>query len=227
MRLQASPRYVEGKNGKDEIREETREEGEIKSAEEETLASVSKEFQAALAETQATGLEMISDPVDGEEGLQKIQSLVVNDRASEGEEEDVMEMDEFQAALMEHGLDTQAIDALPAVSEEELEEMMAGYEEDDQLQEAGDQTNGAEEKNKEATEQAQKTRKRLFEPSINVAGSTKMRNAVAHVSPRKRATARIGTRKGDTNKQLERRGFGNVNGAVLYSTAVETSMALL
>lgn len=152
VRLQASPRYVEGQNGKDEIREETREEGEIKSAKVETLASVSKEFQAALAETQATGLEMISDPVDGEEGLQKIQSLVVNDRASEGEEKDVMEMDEFQAALMEHGLDTQAIDALPAVSEEELEEMMAGYEEDDQLQEAWDQTNGAEEKNKEATE---------------------------------------------------------------------------
>ena len=111
-----------------------------------------RKFQAALAETQAAGMEVIFDPVDGEEGLQKIQSLVVSDRAPEGEEEDGMEMDEFQAALMEHGLDTQAIDALPAVSEEELEEMMAGYEEDDQLQEAWDQTNGAEEKNKEATE---------------------------------------------------------------------------
>ncbi|CDY09891.1 BnaC09g42700D [Brassica napus] len=143
----------------------------------------------------------------------KIQSLVVNDRASEGEEEDVMEMDEFQAALMEHGLDTQAIDALPVVSEEELEEMMAGYEEDDQLQEAGDQTNGAEEKNKEAIEQAQKQgpRKRLFKPSINVAGSTEMKNAVALVSPRKRATPKMGTRKGDTNKQLESKGSSNLN----------------
>ncbi|KAL0647907.1 hypothetical protein Bca4012_046198 [Brassica carinata] len=186
---------AEGLHRRSSRREET-----TGAPQEETLAHVSKEFQAALAETQETG-----------------------------EEEDVMEMDEFQAALMEHGLDTQAIDALPVVSEEELEEMMAGYEEDDQLQEAGDQTNGAEEKNKEAIEQAQKQgpRKRLFKPSINVAGSTEMKNAVALVSPRKRATPKMGTRKGDTNKQLERRGFGNVNGAVLYSTAVETSMALL
>lgn len=33
VRLQASPRYVEGQNGKDEIREEKHEEWEIKSAE--------------------------------------------------------------------------------------------------------------------------------------------------------------------------------------------------
>ena len=143
----------------------------------------------------------------------KIQSLVLSDRAPEGEEEDVMEMDEFQAALLEHGLDAQAIDALPAVSEEELEEMIAGYEEDDQPQKAGEHANGAEEKNKEATEQAHKqgTRKRLFKPSINVAGSTKMRNAAALVSPRKRAAARMGTRKGDANKQLESKGLSSLN----------------
>ncbi|KAH0868216.1 hypothetical protein HID58_075238 [Brassica napus] len=197
----------------EEIREETREEGEIKSGEKEALAPISKEFQAALAETQAAGLEVIFDPVAGEEGLQKIQSRALSDRAPEGEEEDVMEMDEFQAALLEHGLDAQTIDALPAVSEEELEEMIAGYEEDDQPQEAGEQANGAEEKNKEATEQAQKqgTRKRLFKPSINVAGSTKMRNAAALVSPRKRAAARTGTRKGDANKQLESKGSSSLN----------------
>ncbi|KAH0939283.1 hypothetical protein HID58_006744 [Brassica napus] len=122
-------------------------------------------------------------------------------------------MDEFQAALLEHGLDEQTIDALPAVSEEELKEMMAGYEEDDQLQEAGEQTNGAEEKNKDTMEQAQKqgTRKRLFKSSVIVAGSTKMRNAVALVSPRKRAAARMGTRKGDTNKELESKGSSNLN----------------
>ena len=213
VRLQASPRRVEGQNGQEEIREETREEGEIKSGEEEALAPVSKEFQAALAETQAAGLEVIFDPVAGEEGLQKIQSLALSDRAPEGEEEDVMEMNEFQAALLEHGLDAQTIDALPAVSEEELEEMIAGYEEDDQPQEAGEQANGAEEKNKEATEQAQKqgTRKRLFKPSINVAGSTKMRNAAALVSPRKRAASRTGTRKGDANKQLESKGSSSLN----------------
>ncbi|KAH0906890.1 hypothetical protein HID58_038717 [Brassica napus] len=197
--------------------EGTREEGEIKSTEEETLASASKEFQVALAETQANGLELISDPVDREEGLLQIQSLVVkdrtSDRVSEGDEEDEMEMDEFQAALLEHGLDEQTIDALPAVSEEELKEMMAGYEEDNQLQEAGEQTNGAEEKNKDTMEQAQKqgTRKRLFKSSVIVAGSTKMRNAVALVSPRKRAAARMGTRKGDTNKQLESKGSSNLS----------------
>ena len=95
------------------------------------MTLVSKEFKAALAETQAAGLEVISDPVDGEEGLQKIQSLLENDRAPEGEVEDVMEMDKIQAALLEHGLDMNAIDALPAVSEEG---MIAGYEEEDQLQ---------------------------------------------------------------------------------------------
>ncbi|CDY46266.1 BnaC05g50550D [Brassica napus] len=130
-RVQTSPRRVERQDGQNEIREETREEGEIKSAGEEALALVSKEFQAALAETQAAGLEVISDPVDGEEGLQKIQSLLENDRAPEGEVEDVMEMDKIQAALLEHGLDMNAIDALPAVSEEG---MIAGYEEEDQLQ---------------------------------------------------------------------------------------------
>ncbi|KAG5406967.1 hypothetical protein IGI04_013086 [Brassica rapa subsp. trilocularis] len=213
----ASPRHVEEQNGREVVLEGTREGGEIKSTEEETLASASKEFQVALAETQANGLEMISDPVDREEGLLQIQSLVVkdrtSDRVSEGDEEDVMEMDEFQAALLEHGLDEQTIDALPAVSEEELKEMMAGYEEDDQLQEAGEQTNGAEEKNKDTMEQAQKqgTRKRLFKSSVIVAGSTKMRNAVALVSPRKRAAARMGTRKGDTNKQLESKGSSNLN----------------
>ncbi|KAH0879299.1 hypothetical protein HID58_066693 [Brassica napus] len=175
-----------------EIREETREEGEIKSAGEEALALVSKEFQAALAETQAAGLEVISDPVDGEEGLQKIQSLLENDRAPEGEVEDVMEMDKIQAALLEHGLDMNAIDALPA---------------------AGEQANGEDEKNKDATEQDKKqgTRKRLFKPSINVAGSTKMRIAAALVSPRKRAAAKMGTRKGDTNKPLESKGPSNPN----------------
>ncbi|KAH0914275.1 LOW QUALITY PROTEIN: hypothetical protein HID58_028721, partial [Brassica napus] len=199
---------------KEVVPEETREEGEIMSTEEETLAPASKEFQIALAETQANGLEMISDPVDREEGLQQIQSLVVkdrtSDRVSEGDEEDVMEMDEFQAALLEHGLDEQTIDALPAVSEEELKEIMAGYEEDDQLQEAGEQNN---ERNKDTIEQAQKqgTRKRLFKSSVIVAGSTKMRNAVALVSPRKRAAARMGTRKGDTNKQLESKGSSNLN----------------
>ncbi|KAH0869294.1 hypothetical protein HID58_076316 [Brassica napus] len=213
VRLQASPRRVEGQNGQEEIREETREEGEIKRAEEEALAPVSKEFQAALAETQAAGMEVIFDPVDGEEGLQKIQSLVVSDRAPEGEEEDGMEMDEFQAALLEHGLDAQAIDALPAVSEEEIEEMIAGYEEDDQTQEAGEHANGAEGKNKEATKHAQKqgTRKSLFKSSINVAGSTKMRNAAVLVSPRKRAAVRTGTRKGDANKQLESKGSSSLN----------------
>ncbi|KAF2548978.1 hypothetical protein F2Q70_00022058 [Brassica cretica] len=170
-RVQTSPRRVERQDGQNEIREETREEGEIKSAGEEALALVSKEFQAALAEAQAAGFEVISDPVDGEEGLQKIQSLLENDRAPEGEVEDVMEMDKIQAALLEHG----------------------------------EQANGEDEKNKDATEQAKKqgTRKRLFKPSINVAGSTKMRIAAALVSPRKRAAAKMGTRKGDTNKPLE------------------------
>ncbi|KAG5409140.1 hypothetical protein IGI04_005459 [Brassica rapa subsp. trilocularis] len=95
-RRASSPRHVEEQNGKEVVMEGTREEGEIKSTEEETLASASKEFQVALAETQANGLELISDPVDREEGLLQIQSLVVkdrtSDRVSEGDEEDEMGM---------------------------------------------------------------------------------------------------------------------------------------
>ncbi|KAH0859670.1 hypothetical protein HID58_087931 [Brassica napus] len=98
------------------IQEETREEGELQDVEEVALAPVSKEFQEALADTQAAVSEVISNQEDEDEGLQRIQSLVVSDRASERKEEDVMDMDEIQAALLEHGLDEQAIDALPAVS---------------------------------------------------------------------------------------------------------------
>ncbi|KAH0852208.1 hypothetical protein HID58_094160, partial [Brassica napus] len=141
---------------REEIQEETREEGELQDVEEVALAPVSKEFQEALADTQAAGSEVISNQEDEDEGLQRIQSLVVSDRASERKEEDVMDMDEIQAALLEHGLDEQAIDALPAVSEEEIAEMMAGYEEEDQPHEAGEQANGMDELNTVVMEQTQK-----------------------------------------------------------------------
>ena len=217
VRRQALPSRVEGQTGqekvREEIREETREEGELQDVEEVALAPVSKEFQEALAETQAAGSEVISNQEDEDEGLQRIQSLVVSDRASERKEEDVMDMDEIQAALLEHGLDEQAIDALLAVSEEEIAEMMAGYEEEDQPHEAGEQANGMDELNTVVMEQTQKqgSRKRLFKPPINVAGSTKLRNAAALVSPRKRVGARTGTRKGDANKNGESKVSSSLN----------------
>ena len=160
MRRQALPSRVEGQTGqekvREEIQEETREEGELQDVEEVALAPVSKEFQEALAETQAAGSELISNQEDEDEGLQRIQSFVVSDRASERKEEDVMDMDEIQAALLEHGLDEQAIDALPAVSEEQIAEMMAGYEEEDQPHKAGEQANGMDELNTVVMEQTQK-----------------------------------------------------------------------
>ncbi|KAL0661424.1 hypothetical protein Bca4012_098261 [Brassica carinata] len=214
---QALPSHVEGQTGqekvREEIHEETREEGEFQDVEEVALAPVSKEFQEALAETQAAGSEVISNQEDEDEGLQRIQSLVVSDRASERKEEDVMDMDEIQAALLEHGLDEQAIDALLAVSEEEIAEMMAGYEEEDQPHEAGEHANGMDELNTVVMEQTQKqgSRKRLFKPPINVAGSTKLRNAAALVSPRKRVGARTGTRKGDANKNGESKVSSSLN----------------
>ncbi|CAN6887398.1 unnamed protein product [Brassica oleracea] len=124
-----------------------------------------------------------------------------------------MDMDEIQAALLEHGLDEQAIDALPAVSEEQIAEMMAGYEEEDQPHKAGEQANGMDELNTVVMEQTQKqgSRKRLFKPPINVAGSTKLRNAAALVSPRKRVGARTGTRKGDANKNGESKVSSSLN----------------
>ncbi|KAL0773506.1 hypothetical protein Bca101_038657 [Brassica carinata] len=221
VRRQALPSRVEGQTGqekvREEIQEETREEGELQDVEEVALAPVSKEFQEALAETQAAGSEVISNQEDEDEGLQRIQSLVVSDRASERKEEDVMDMDEIQAALLEHGLDEQAIDALQAVSEEEIAEMMAGYEEEDQPHEEGEHANGMDEWNTVVMEQTQKqgSRKRLFKPPINVAGSTKLRNAAALVSPPKRVGARTGTRKGDANKNGESKFSSSLNSGTL------------
>ena len=217
MRRQALPSRVEGQTGqekvREEIQEETREEGELQDVEEVALAPVSKEFQEALAETQAAGSELISNQEDEDEGLQRIQSFVVSDRASERKEEDVMDMDEIQAALLEHGLDEQVIDVLQAVSEEEIAEMMAGYEEEDQPHEEGEHANGMDEWNTVVMEPTQKqgSRKRLFKPPINVAGSTKLRNAAALVSPRKRVGARTGTRKGDANKNGESKVSSSLN----------------
>ncbi|KAG2307629.1 hypothetical protein Bca52824_027377 [Brassica carinata] len=165
VRRQALPSRVEGQTGqekvREEIQEETREEGELQDVEEVALAPVSKEFQEALAWRLSGWFE----------GLQRIQSLVVSDRASERKEEDVMDMDEIQAALLEHGLDEQAIDALQAVSEEEIAEMMAGYEEEDQPHEEGEHANGMDEWNTPPWSAYKRgSQKRLFKPPINVAG---------------------------------------------------------
>ena len=52
-------------------------------------------------------------------------------------------------------------------------------------------------------------RKRLLKPVAGTAASTKMRNANALPSPRKRTRAKIGTRQGEISKQMDTKGRSN------------------
>lgn len=56
------------------------------------------------------------------------------------------------------------------------------------------------------TEKKQGTKKKLFKPAIATAGSNKMRQASAMVSPRKRAPPKQAIRQGDNVKQAESKG---------------------
>ncbi|KAL0758493.1 hypothetical protein Bca101_074643 [Brassica carinata] len=162
-----------------------------------------KEFQDDLAKTHAAGTEVISDPIDEDEGLQRVQGLL---KDPIDDEEDVMEMDEIKAAFLEHGIDMDVADDLPDFSEEETEGVITGHgEEEAHVHEGEDQALFEADKDATAAYLAKKqgTRKRLFKPTIATAGSTKMRVASALVSPRKRAAAKPCICHGENSKQLE------------------------
>ncbi|KAG2294238.1 hypothetical protein Bca52824_040907 [Brassica carinata] len=65
---------------------------------------------------------VISDPMDAEEGLQMIKSLIVE--PSTLEDDKVLYMDECRAICLEHGIDMDAADDLPDCSDGEFEEML-------------------------------------------------------------------------------------------------------
>ncbi|KAG2278564.1 hypothetical protein Bca52824_061119 [Brassica carinata] len=76
--------------------EEAREEGEILPVGENLKTTPSKEFQEQVANTQAAGNEVISDPVDTEEGLQMVKEDLQDDveEGIRGQEEEKITQDE-------------------------------------------------------------------------------------------------------------------------------------
>ncbi|RID49640.1 hypothetical protein BRARA_H00427 [Brassica rapa] len=183
-------------------REEAREEGEIRNAEERVVTMPSQKFQEELAKTQADGTEAISDPIEAEQGLVTVQGMVEDQ--GELDDEDVMDMDEIKAHLLENGIDMDAEDFMENCSEGEAEEVIK-------------EGNGKEEEKVAFVEEEQGQiggdagkkhglRKRLFKPALSTVGSSKMRVFNALESPRKRAVPKSGTRQGDTSKQTEIKG---------------------
>ncbi|KAF2561217.1 hypothetical protein F2Q70_00015212 [Brassica cretica] len=164
----------------------------------------SQESQEELAKTQATGAAVISDPMDTESGLQEVKSLIgnVTEVDVDADTDNVMEMDEIRAVFLEHGVDMDAVDDLPECSEGEMEEALRELEQasGEETREDGEVANVEDEKDMAEGDVGKKhrTRKRLFNPTISTAVSTKMRIAKALVSPRKRAAGKTGTRHGET-----------------------------
>ncbi|KAG2292963.1 hypothetical protein Bca52824_039632 [Brassica carinata] len=183
------------------VRSEAKEDGEIRDPVVIDKILPSQEFHEQLVKTQTLGTEAISDLMEVEKGLQMIQGLV--EKQPVLEDDKVMNMDEFRAVFLEHGIDLDAADSLPDVSDSELEEMMKEQEEGDNTQRELEIGTNAEKKEQvdEVTGKKHASRKRLLKASLGTAVSTKMRIASALASPRKRAPTKIGTRHGDNVKQ--------------------------
>ncbi|KAH0896575.1 hypothetical protein HID58_046143, partial [Brassica napus] len=190
---------------------EAQEEGTITNAEGTDKHLPSQNFQEELARTQAAGTEVVSDPMDAENGLQDVQSLVENTTALE--EDRVMDMDEIKAVFLEHGIDMDAADDLQDGSDGEFEKAVLELEQEngENVHIEEELATGDEEKLTEDGELAKRqgTRKRLFKTTIGTAASTKLRSASAMVSPRKRGASKPGARHGEMGKQMEIKGTSN------------------
>ncbi|KAF2561102.1 hypothetical protein F2Q70_00016558 [Brassica cretica] len=205
-RLGVQNEQTREQNGQRGGRVEAREEGEIMRVEEQVATLPSQKFQEELANTQADGTDAISDPTDAEQGLLTVQGFLEDQ--GELDDEDVMEMDEIKAHLLENGIDMDAEDFLENLSEEEAEEVIKGHEEGRNDREEEEMVSVEEEKGPVGGDVAKKQglRKRLFKPTSSTVGSNKMRVFNALASPRKRAGAKTGTRQGDNSKQMESKG---------------------
>ncbi|KAG5389943.1 hypothetical protein IGI04_031484 [Brassica rapa subsp. trilocularis] len=210
-RLKAAVGHTGDQRSQRGSRVEAQEEGEITNAEGTDKHLPSQNFQEELARTQATGTEVVSDPMDAENGLQMVQSLVENTTALE--EDRVMDMDEIKAVFLEHGIDMDAADDLQDGSDGEFEKAVLELEQEngENVHAEEELATGEEEKLMEDGELAKRqgTRKRLFKTTIGTAASTKLRSASAMVSPRKRGASKPGTRHGEMGKQMEIKGTSN------------------
>ncbi|KAF3532935.1 hypothetical protein DY000_02042492 [Brassica cretica] len=183
---------------------EHHEEGEIMDTRVAAAALPSQQFQLELAETQARGTVVISDPIDTEKGLQALQGLGEG-KPDHVDDDYVMGMDEVKAAFLEYGIDMNVADDLEDVTEVEMEELFLDKESVAPLVETEARGEVETERGPVTGEVAkqQGTRKRTFKPTGSAAGSTKMRIANGLV---KRAAAKASSRQGDGRKQQESKG---------------------
>lgn len=204
------PARVEEQQNRVYLQEDTREEGEITTMGDDHLMPPSKSFQAQLEETQAMGTEAVSDPVDVEKGMQKVQGLMTN-QATLGNE-DVMDWDEIRASCKEQGLDLDTADDLPDLSAEEMAEVNLLLQTEAVDTKAEDIHVQVEGKGPLLEEEAtkQSTKKRLFKPPTSTAASNKLRIAKAMASPRKKAPVKQGTRAGDGKNSMENQVASNL-----------------
>lgn len=188
---------------------ETREEGEIVVTEEKSELMPSKEFEKALAETQADGNEAMSDPVDAANGAHMLETLL--EKQVTLSDDEIMTYGEIRSHLLSHGIDVDAVEIGEEESEMEMEDMMQQEMTENPVIEEGNLVKALEgqEVIVRDTEKKQGTRKKLFKPAIATAGSNKMRLASAMVSPRKRAPPKQVPRQGDNAKQAESKGASN------------------
>lgn len=125
-----------------------------------------------MANTQAVGNEVISDPTDAVNGLKQIQTLVEG-QLKIGEDE-VMEWD-----------DLEVVDNLPDLTEEEVAAINAELEEHAVLDDTEEPPVTEDDKGQQIEGEFMKqvTKKRLFKSTLSTAASTKMRSAKALASP--------------------------------------------
>uniref|UniRef100_M4CVN3 Uncharacterized protein n=1 Tax=Brassica campestris TaxID=3711 RepID=M4CVN3_BRACM len=193
------------------ITPEAREEGEIKSAGDEVVTTATAEFQLELAKTQAEGSEVIMEATEEEMGLLKLQGLM---EKQDSMAEDIdMELEAINATILESGVELETEEEFQTLSEEEAEKVLEvngvqGHTEEEEEMVSGEVNNNKDTATGNmATRQS--NRKRLFKPTVSIAGSTKMRMASALLSPRKKAVAKMGTRQGESGKPVESKGPSN------------------
>lgn len=130
---------------------------------------------------------------------------------AEGEDAAMMEMEMIKATFLENGIDMDGDDILNELTDEEAERELMAMDTDTKMLKEENNEVQVEEKGKDGKKMVKKagTKKKLFKGNISTAGSTKMRNACALVSPRKKTGTKMTTRLGETSKQGENKGPAN------------------
>lgn len=202
-----SPKQVHGALTKDTT-EAGVEEGELKENREQTEQVPSQQFQAELANTQAEGGEVISNPGEIKEGVEAVKSLVEEHNNWSDEEE--MDMDTINACLREHGIDPDATDDLQEFAEEMMEERSGDCVMEEGIVAVEDENTATElqenKSKKKENKESKGIKKKPFMLGPSVAGSSKPRAAASLLEARKRGTIKTGARTGDSSKQAENKG---------------------